>query len=121
MSTDSTSTTTSPGNDESKTVASQAAPPAVHGASEETAMQRKAKLESIVWPLVREAIEKRIAEAQLHTQMQRAAQMEEAPGCIVVEAALLLEAGWADLCDEVTFLVLLPHSNHSHALSNRER
>jgi len=103
MSANSTSTKNSPGNDEGKTVASQAAPPAVHGASEETATQRKAKLESIVWPLVRDAIEKRIAEAQRHTQMQRAAQMEKAPGCIVVEAALLLEAGWADLCDEVVY------------------
>lgn len=59
--------------------------------------QQKAKLEGIVWPLVREAIEARIAEVQ---------QQEELSGggkeaCVVVEAALLLEAGWADLCDEV--------------------
>ena len=53
------------------------------------AAANKAKLEGIVWPLIRSAIEDRIAEAQARGEV------------VVVEAALLLEAGWTDLCDEV--------------------
>jgi hypothetical protein len=78
--------------------------------------------------LVREAIEARIADVQRQRQEEQeeklqAAPMEEeevqlppiendnsgqgppSPRCIVVEAALLLEAGWADLCDEVCFFL----------------
>ena len=101
---------------------------AASDSTETTASQRKATLESIVWPLVREAIEARIADVQRQRQEEQeeklqAAPMEEeevqlppiendnsgqgppSPRCIVVEAALLLEAGWADLCDEVCFFL----------------
>ena len=70
--------------------------------SAETAARTKAarsKLESIVWPRVRELIV-----AQINEALEPGGSV---PGkgvnlVVVVEAAMLIEAGWADLCDEVT-------------------
>jgi dephospho-CoA kinase len=51
-------------------------------------------LESIVWPEIRSLLEQQISE------LRRQANVE----AIVLDAAVLLEAGWNDLCDVVVFI-----------------
>jgi len=52
---------------------------------------RRNRLEEIVWPHIREALERRI----------EVEQASSAAPALVVDAAVLFQAGWDDLCDEV--------------------
>ncbi len=53
-----------------------------------------ARLTAIVWPLTRRLVEYRASQAE-----------QEGAAAVVVEAALLFEAGWKDAFDEVWFVV----------------
>ncbi len=62
--------------------------------SDEAAQNARRDLESIVHPEIRLLIERQISE------LRRQANVE----AIVLDAAVLLEAGWNDLCDVVVFI-----------------
>src|SRR5439155_22703091 len=62
--------------------------------AEITAAQARRDLEAIVWPEIRSLLEREIRE------LRRQANVE----AIVLDAAVLLEAGWNDLCDVVVFI-----------------
>jgi dephospho-CoA kinase len=49
-------------------------------------------LESIVWPAIRSFIEEEITTIRKEENMQ-------VPSVVILEAAVMLEAGWEDLCD----------------------
>lgn len=55
------------------------------------------KLNNLVWPLIAKDVEERIA--QFH---------KSGKNIIVVEAAVLLQAGWNDLCNEVWTCIIPP-------------
>jgi dephospho-CoA kinase len=62
--------------------------------SDAAAQTARRDLESIVWPEIRSLIERQISE------LRRQANIE----AIVLDAAVLLEAGWDELCDLVVFI-----------------
>jgi dephospho-CoA kinase len=62
--------------------------------SDEAAQTARRDLEAIVWPEIRLLLEQQISE------LRRQANVE----AIVLDAAVLLEAGWDDLCDVVVFI-----------------
>lgn len=62
--------------------------------SDVAAREARRDLETIVWPEIRSLIEQQISE------LRRQANVE----AIVLDAAVLLEAGWNDLCDVVVFI-----------------
>ena len=62
--------------------------------SDESAQNARRDLEAIVHPEIRSLIERQISE------LRRQANVE----AIVLDAAVLLEAGWNDLCDVVVFI-----------------
>ena len=73
----------------------------VFGAADADVARRR--LEGIVWPRIREQIEARIEAGSAATPSN-----PDAPLCVVVEAALLVEAGWVDLVDEVWGVLVDP-------------
>lgn len=58
---------------------------------------KRQELNELVWPYIKEGIQARV----LETVTQPAAQR---PHTIVVEAAVLVEAGWTDMFDEVWYV-----------------
>lgn len=62
--------------------------------SDAAAQTARRDLESIVWPEIRSLIERQISE------LRRQANVE----AILLDAAVLLEAGWYELCDVVVFI-----------------
>ena len=56
------------------------------------------KLENITWPKIRSMIEEDIANYEKEANNK----------CIVVEAAILLEAGWGDIMDEIWVVAVDP-------------
>lgn len=72
--------------------------------------QKLALLNRIVHPLIREAVRTRIASLRVN---------ERPRGAIVVEAALLIEAGWAALVDEVWLVTADPEAVVARVTSER--
>lgn len=65
------------------------------------------KLNAIVWPKIRSSIEDRIEEER-----------EKGSGVVVVDAAILIEAGWTNLGDEV-WVTIAPESEVVKRLGTR--
>jgi dephospho-CoA kinase len=62
----------------------------------------RADLEAIVHPAIRYALKTQIAQvAQAHSPRPDA---PSAPAALLLDAAVLLEAGWQDVCDAVVFI-----------------
>ena len=59
------------------------------------AKQRLQKLEAILHPVIRQRVEERL---------EQISQMEPKPECVVLDAPLLIEAGWASLCQFIFFV-----------------
>lgn len=79
--------------------------------TEEPAVKARKALEGIVHPRIRKLILDRIAAVQ-----QREVNRPEA---IILDAALLLETGWQDLCDEIVF-VDVPDSVRQARVAGRD-
>ena len=80
----------------------------VFGAGE-TERQARTDLEQIVHPRIRELLANRIAQARL----------EPTTEAVVLDAAILLEAGWRHLCDALIFLDVPDEQRLQRVLENR--
>lgn len=70
---------------------------------------KMAKLEQIVWPYVKQEIQKRIQELQ----------QEHECGVVVLEAAVLLDAGWDDIFDAIWVVTTPPTVALERLVANR--
>lgn len=61
---------------------------------DDVSLQNRAKLERVVHPLIKREIESQIIEARRRRDV----------GVILLDAAVILEAGWREICDAVVFL-----------------
>ena len=95
----------------------------VFGGSNSQTRQRRSKLEAIVWPKIRQKIEARIKLAASNVTVAEPGEKNKETSSrvpvVVVEAALLIDAGWADLCDEI-WVVRLDESEATERLMRRE-
>lgn len=95
----------------------------VFGGSDSQTRQRRSKLEAIVWPKIRQKIEARIELAASNVTVAEPGEKNKETSSrvpvVVVEAALLIDAGWADLCDEI-WVVRLDESEATERLMRRE-
>lgn len=66
----------------------------VFGSSHE-ALERREQLEAIVHPLIRQLAE---------SQIEHARELSPSPVALLVDAPLLLEAGWEPMCDLILFI-----------------